>query len=165
MANDRSPLIAYADLLPLEDGRQSAAALEIRRGVGRLLRLRAFSVLPELTLASGRRADLVALGQKGEIWIVEIKSSLADLRADGKWPDYRAHCDRLFFATRADVPLEAFPGEAGLILADGFGAEILREAPEHKLASATRKTVMMRIAHAAATRLHALEDPGLDRFR
>ncbi|MCC2113349.1 MAG: MmcB family DNA repair protein, partial [Hyphomicrobiales bacterium] len=81
MANDRSPLIPYADLLPLEDGRQSAAALEIRRGVGRLLRLRAFSVLPELTLASGRRADLVALGQKGEIWIVEIKSSLADLRA------------------------------------------------------------------------------------
>ncbi|MEZ5841384.1 MAG: MmcB family DNA repair protein [Hyphomicrobiales bacterium] len=141
------------------DGRQSAAAMEIRRGVGRLLRRHAFAMVPELTLASGRRADILAVGPKGEIWIVEIKSSLADFRADHKWPDYRAHCDRLFFATRAEVPLEVFPETAGLILADGFGAEILREAPEHKLPGATRKAVMLRMAQVAAGRLHDLEDP------
>lgn len=143
------------------DGRQSAAAMEIRRGVGRLLRRLAFAMVPELTLASGRRADIVAVGPKSEIWIVEIKSSLADFRADHKWPDYRAHCDRLFFATRAEVPLEVFPEAAGLILADAFGAEILREAPEHRMAGATRKQVMLRLAQVAAGRLHDLEDPPL----
>ncbi|MCC2112341.1 MAG: MmcB family DNA repair protein [Hyphomicrobiales bacterium] len=143
------------------DGRQSPAALTIRRGVGRLMRAGGFSLVAELGLASGRRADLVALGPKTELVIIEIKSSLEDLRADNKWPDYRAHCDRLFFATRPGVPLDAFPEDAGLILADGFGAEILREAPEHRLAGATRRAVLLRFARAAAQRLHDLEDPGL----
>ena len=72
----------------------------------------------------------MALGGDGEIWIVEIKSSVEDFRSDRKWPDYRMHCDRLFFATCADVPLDIFPLDAGLILADGFGAELVREAPD-----------------------------------
>lgn len=144
---------------PPPDGRQSETALLVQRGVGRLLRNLGFSCIPELTLASGRRADVVAIGRKGEIWIVEIKSSLEDFRADQKWPDYRTHCDRLFFATHPKVAPEIFPEDAGLILSDGYGAEIIRHAGEHRLAGATRKAVMLRFAHAAADRLHDLADP------
>ena len=108
---------------------------------------------------SGRRADLVALGGDGEIIIVEIKSSIADFRADQKWTDYRRHCDRLYFATVIEVPRGIFPTDAGLIVADAFGASIIADAPEHRLGAATRKTVMLRFAHAAALRLQALADP------
>ena len=141
------------------DGRQSETALMVARGAARLLLSRGLTCVQELPLASGRRADLVALGAGGEIWIVEVKSSVADFRADRKWPDYRAHCDRLFFATAAEVPAEIFPDEAGLIVADAYGATVLREAPEHRLAAATRKSVMIAFARAAALRLQALADP------
>ena len=80
-------------VLPV-DGRQSAAALAIQRGTGRLLRQYGVAPIPEVTLPNGRRADLLAIGRKGEIWIVEIKSSVADFQVDRKWPDYRRHCDR-----------------------------------------------------------------------
>jgi len=143
------------------DGRQSPMALAVARGVGRLLRARGFAVVHELPLATGRRADIVAIGANGEIWIVEIKSSLADFRADHKWEEYRFSCDRLFFASHAGVSAEIFPDGAGFILADQFGAELLREAPEHKLAGATRKAMLVRIAQAAAHRLHGLVDPGV----
>ena len=114
--------------LPI-DGRQSPTALAVARGTTRLLHSFGFAVVSELPLASGRRADLVALGSDGELWIVEIKSSIADFRADQKWIDYRLHCDRLFFATTLDVPCEIFPPDAGLIVADAFGASIMCEAP------------------------------------
>ncbi|MEP0454891.1 MAG: MmcB family DNA repair protein, partial [Roseibium sp.] len=114
----------------------------------------------------GRRADLIALGPKHELWIVEVKSSVADFRSDTKWPDYREHCDRLFFATHTDMPNEIFPEDAGLIISDGYGAEILRDAPEHKVAAATRKAVTLRFARLAAHRLHDLSDPdGRHQFR
>ena len=96
------------------DGRQSEAALAIARGTSRLLLSLGFSCVAELPLASGRRADLVGLDASGEIWIVEIKSSVADFRADQKWQDYRLHCDRLFFATAMEVPAEIFPPDTGL---------------------------------------------------
>ena len=141
------------------DGRQSETALAVARGAARLLHAHGFCVVSELALPSGRRADLVALGSSGEIVIVEIKSSIADFRADQKWMDYRLHCDRLFFATSLDVPREIFPADAGLIVADAFGASILSEAPEHRLAATRRRSVMLRFAHAAALRLQALADP------
>jgi hypothetical protein len=144
--------------MPL-DGRQSPAALVIARGTARYLHALGYGVVSELPLPSGRRADLVALGSGGEILIVEIKSSIADFRADEKWMDYRLHCDRLFFATSLEVPREIFPADAGLIVADAFGASILSEAPEHQLGAARRKSVMLRFAHAAALRLQALADP------
>ncbi|MBO0346367.1 MmcB family DNA repair protein [Roseibium limicola] len=144
---------------PLTDGRQSEMALKIWRGTARLLRSLDFASLSELTLASGRRADLIALGPKHELWIVEVKSSVADFRADTKWREYRHHCDRLFFATHPDMPMDIFPPDAGLIVADGFGAEILRDAPEHKLPAATRKSVTHRFSRLAATRLQDLADP------
>src|ERR1700756_4311175 len=141
------------------DGRQSETALKVARGAARLLHAHGFCVVSELPLASGRRADLVALRADGEIWIVEIKSSVADFRADQKWMDYRMHCDRLFFATTVEVPCEIFPPDAGLIVADGFGAQIVCEAPEHRLHAATRKSMMLSIARAAALRLQSLIDP------
>ncbi len=147
---------------PLElpiDGRQSETALAVARGAARLLHAHGFCVVSELPLPSGRRADLVALDAGGAVWIVEIKSSVADFRADQKWQDYRAHCDRLFFATTIEVPCEIFPPDTGLIVADAFGAEFRCEAPEHKLPAATRKAMMLLFARAAALRLQSLADP------
>ena len=141
------------------DGRQSETALAVARGTARLLHAHGFCVVSELPLPSGRRADLVALDAGGEIWIVEIKSSVADFRADQKWMDYRMHCDRLFFATTVEVPCEIFPPDTGLIVADAFGAQIVCEAPEHKLVAPTRKSMMLLFAHAAALRLQSLIDP------
>src|SRR5205807_9345451 len=124
-----------------------------------LLHALGYCTVSELALASGRRADLVALSGDGEIVIVEIKSSIEDFRVDSKWPDYRLHCDRLFFATALDVPREIFPPDAGLILADAFGAAMVCEAPEHRLHAATRRSMMLAFARAAALRLSALVDP------
>lgn len=138
---------------PLIDGRQSDRAMMVRRGVQRLFSNLRLSLIAELSLASGRRADLVAIAENGEIWIVEIKSSVEDFRTDQKWPDYRKHCDRLFFATHSGVPADLFPVECGLIIADGWSAELLRQAPEHRLAAATRKAMLLRFARAAADRL------------
>jgi hypothetical protein len=144
---------------PMIDRLQSETALVVARGTVRLLRSLGFSCVTELALPSGRRADLVAMNEKGDIWIVEIKSSVEDLRADQKWPDYRAHCDRLFFAFTQDLPCEIFPGDTGLIVADAYGAHLHCEAPEHKLPAATRKSMMLRFAMTAAHRLNRLHDP------
>jgi hypothetical protein len=141
------------------DGRQSPTALAVCRGTTRLVHSLGLACVSELALPSGRRADIVALGGNGDIWIVEIKSSVADFRADQKWMEYRLHCDRLFFATTLDVPCEIFPTDTGLIVADAFGASIRCEAPEHRLPAATRKRMMLRFAHVAALRLQSLIDP------
>jgi hypothetical protein len=141
------------------DRRQSETALAIARGTARLLRSLGFSCISELPLPSGRRADLVALNERGEIWIIEIKSSLEDLRADQKWQDYRAHCDRLFFAFTQDLSCDLFPGDTGQIVADAYGAYLHCEAPEHRLPSSTRKAMMLRFAMAAANRINRLVDP------
>ncbi len=151
------PIVSPHPEPSLVDGRQSERALLVRRGVQRLLREMRHAMLPELSLASGRRADLVTLTEKGEVWIVEIKSSIEDFRVDSKWPDYRRHCDRLFFATHPGVPLDIFPDDCGMILSDGYDAEIMRQAPEHKLAPATRKALTLRFARAGADRLLVAE--------
>jgi hypothetical protein len=142
------------------DRRQSPVAADVQRGVRRLFSQLGHVSLPEFTLASGRRADVIALAGDGTLTIVEIKSSVADFRADRKWPDYRDFCDRFFFAVPDTLPREILPEDTGLIVADAFGAAILREAPPHPLAGARRKAVTLRFAHAAAGILHALDDPG-----
>ena len=144
----------------LLDGGRASAAAAVARGTARLLRSLGFATVGELPLASGRRADLAGLGADGEIVIVEIKSSVADFRADRKWLAYRRHCDRLFFATTLGVPPETFPPDAGLIVADAFGAAIARAAPEHRLGAAPRRSMTLRFARAAALRLQVLGDPG-----
>jgi hypothetical protein len=157
----RMPLIQALPANPLLDGRQSQRAMVIRRGVQRLLAGMGAHVIPELSLSTGRRADLVALTRQGDIWIIEIKSSIEDFRVDRKWPDYRLHSDRFFFASHPEVPAGIFPEECGFILSDGYGAEIMREAPEHRLAAATRKAMMLRFARAGAARLLAAELAGV----
>lgn len=144
---------------PRPDGRQSAAALMIQRGVSRLLRTANFAVLPEFTLASGRRADLMAVSEAGEIWIVEIKSSPEDFRSDQKWPEYRDWCDRLFFAISTGMDPDIMPAETGLIVADSWGAEIIRHTEAWGLHASRRKAVTLAFARAAALRLHGLHDP------
>ena len=143
------------------DGRQSARALEIRRGTVRALAARGFMSVAEMPLPSGHRADLVALSRSGEIWIIEIKSSVADFRSDSKWQSYRAACDRLAFAVAPDFPAEILPLEAGLLVADGHGGALVREAPVHQLAAATRKALTLRFARLAAARLSGAGDPAL----
>ena len=152
-------MIAGSPIVVPLDGRQSPTALAVARGAQRLLLSLGRACVAELPLASGRRADLVALGGDGEIWIVEIKSSIEDFRVDQKWPDYRLHCDRLFFATASHVPADIFPDDAGLIVADAYGGELMRGAPEHRLHAATRRSMMLAFARAAARRLQALSDP------
>ncbi|BAR98997.1 transcription elongation factor [Blastochloris viridis] len=151
--------LVSADSAVALDGRQSVRAALIARGSGRLLVQLGFSLVSELKLASGRRADLVALSSNGEVWIVEIKSCVADFRADHKWPDYRLHCDRLLFAVDPAFPTDILPDDVGLIIADGHGAELIRAAPEHRLPGPTRKALTLRFARAAALRLHAAIDP------
>lgn len=153
-----SELIRRIAEMPV-DGRQSQTALTVARGTMRLLLSHGFTCVSELPLPSGRRADLVGIGRSGEIWIVEIKSSIADFRADQKWMDYRMHCDRLFFATTGEVPCEIFPNDTGLIVADGFGGAFVCEAPEHRLPAPTRKAMTLRIAQCASLRLQSLIDP------
>ena len=142
-----------------DDGRQSETARLVARGTRRLLRSFGISTVTELPLNDGRRADLVGLGPDGTITIVEIKSSVADFRADRKWPAYRLHCDRLFFAIPVTLPTAIMPDETGLIVADAFGAEILRDATLRRMAPATRRAMVIRFAQAAADRLHGLSDP------
>ena len=153
-----SELIRRIAEMPV-DGRQSQTALTIARGTMRLLLSHGFTCVSELPLPSGRRADLVGIGRSGEIWIVEIKSSIADFRSDQKWMDYRMHCDRLFFATTVEVPCDIFPKDTGLIVADGFGGDFVCDAPEHKVPAPTRTVMTLRVAQCASLRLQSLIDP------
>jgi hypothetical protein len=146
-------------ITPWSDGRQSAAAADIARGVGRLLWSLGLASITELPLANGRRADVVGLSGKGELWIVEIKSSVEDFRADHKWPEYRDFCDRLYFAVAPTFPQELLPPDAGLIVADRYGGEIVRDAPETRLPGARRKATALCFAQVAAFRLQSLADP------
>lgn len=131
----------------------------VQRGVCRLLRAAGFATLTEFTLATGRRADVIALNDSGVIWIVEIKSSLEDFRSDGKWPEYRDFCDRLFFAIPPTMDAGIIPLEAGLIVADNWGADILRQPGETALHASRRKALTLAFGRAAAFRLHGLHDP------
>ena len=114
----------------------------------------------EVTLRSGRRADILAVGAKGEIWIVEIKSSLIDFQVDKKWHEYREFSDRFFFAKPPELDAAIFPETEGLIVADGHDGAILRPSPNSPLAPARRKALMLKLARLGADRIHALMDPG-----
>ncbi len=136
--------------------RKRAAA--IQRGVGRLLRARGFAIVCELPLATGRRADVVGLGPAGDLWIVEIKSSIEDFRVDRKWPEYRFSCDRLFFATHAEVPAAIFLEDAGLILADAYGADSSAMRRSTGWPRRRGRRCWSASPSAAAHRLHGLVD-------
>ena len=131
----------------------------VRRGATRLLRQAGFVVASEMTFPSGRRADLVALRPNHDIWIIEVKSGLADFRADQKWSAYADYCDALAFAVPESFPAELIPPEIGLIVADGFGGEMLREPLRSPLAPPRRKAVTLAFAQLVSARLMAIEDP------
>lgn len=138
---------------------REAVTREVCRGVGRLMRAHGLACINELPLPNGRRADVVGLSASGDIWIVEVKSSVEDLRADNKWPEYRDFSDSLFFAVAPGFPVDILPEDTGLILADRFGGEIVRPAPEARLAPARRKSMTLRFARAAALTLQSVIDP------
>lgn len=131
----------------------------LARGVCRALQQLGYASLAEFPLANGRRADIVGLGRGGELIIVEIKTSLADFRADRKWPNYKDYADRLYFAVPKEFPSHLIPEDCGLIVADAFGAAILRHGPAITLAPGRRRAVTLRFGVTAAARLHRHLDP------
>jgi hypothetical protein len=159
-ASGRTDRDAEEPALASTDGRQSPRALAIARGALRTLLQLGLRGLPEVELANGRRADLMAVSEAGEIWIIEIKSSVEDFRSDQKWAEYRPFCDRLLFAVDREFPQDLIPADAGLIVADRFGGELLRRSAAHPLSAQRRKALMLRFARIAAGRLMSLADPG-----
>jgi hypothetical protein len=141
------------------DGRQSEIAMGVARGVRRHLRARGFATVAELTLANGRRADLVGVGHRGAVIIVEVKSSVVDFRTDTKWREYRPFCDYFYFAAPEGVSVEIFPQDTGLLVGDSYGAALLRESSLQKMTGSNRRALLLGFARAAADRLHALGDP------
>lgn len=131
----------------------------LARGVCRLLRSHDFATLDEVTPQPGLRVDVMGLGPKGEIWVIECKSSRADFTSDRKWQGYLPWCDRFFWAVSADFPTEILPPEAGLIIADDYFGEVVSMAPSHPLAAARRKALTVKFARMAALRHHAMRDP------
>jgi hypothetical protein len=141
-------------------------AAEVARGVTRLFCRHDLFAMCEVPLPNGRRADLMAIGPKGELTIVEIKVSKADLLGDQKWTDYLDYCDRFFWAVPHALAqyLEEdrfLPGEAGLLIADRYDAAVMREPSTRLLAPARRKAETLRFARRAARRLSAQIDPSL----
>ncbi|WP_213979575.1 MmcB family DNA repair protein [Sphingomonas sp. dw_22] len=158
MRTEPSPLAALPAASPL-------LAADVARGVTRMLLRHDCMAIPEVPLEGGRRADLMALDSRGNIVIVEIKVSRADLLGDGKWTDYLAHCDRFFWAVPSGFDLRPFeqpgflPERAGLIVADRYDAAVVREAATVPLAIPTRKKCTLAFGRRAARRLIQLVDP------
>jgi hypothetical protein len=133
----------------------------LARGVARALLGHDFASVEEVVLASGLRVDLMALGPKGEIWVIECKSGTADFRSDRKWQGYLEFCDRFFWAVDSEFPTELLPEGTGLIIADAYDGEIMRMGPETPLPGARRKAMVQKFARHAALRLQQMRDPGL----
>lgn len=131
----------------------------LARGVCRHLRSLDFVSVEELVPTRGLRVDVMALGPKGEVWVIECKSSRADFMSDNKWQGYLEWCDRFFWAVDADFPTDILPEGTGLIMADAYDAEVIRMSPEDKLAPARRKVMVQKFARTSAMRLQGMRDP------
>ncbi len=151
--------MAHDDFQPLSLSLQPGQLLA--RGVSRHLAGYGMACVEELVPARGLRVDVMALGPKGEIWVVECKSSRADYMADAKWHGYLEWCDRFFWAVGEDFPTDLLPEETGLLIGDAYGAEIIRMGPESKVAPARRKVMVQKFAFHAARRLQMLRDPDM----
>ncbi|MBI6629855.1 MmcB family DNA repair protein [Pontibaca salina] len=132
---------------------------QLARGISRMLQTRGFVSVEEFVPVRGMRVDVLGLGPKGELWVIECKSCRTDFLTDLKWQGYMEWCDRFFWAVDIDFPTELLPFDTGLIVADAFGGEVIRMAPERKLAAARRRTMIQKFAAHAARRLAALRDP------
>lgn len=136
----------------------------LARGVSRLMASYGFACVEELVPSRGLRVDVMTLGKKGEIWIIECKSSRADFQSDHKWEGYLEWCDRFFWAVDSDFPTDLLGADVGLIMADAYGGEILRVGEERKLAPSRRKILTQKFALTAAHRLHTMKDPDARNF-
>jgi hypothetical protein len=142
----------------------SLGPASLARGVCRSLAQRGFRCLVEFPLSNGRRADVLALGKSGDFMIVEIKSTVADFRSDRKWQDYQAFADRFAFAVPHGFPTALVPDDCGLILADSFGAEVLRDGRLCPLGSNRRRSLTLSFARIAGARLYRTLDPEAAHF-
>ena len=146
----------------MTDAADPLISADVLRGVSRMLYRHDFLSVPEVSLRNNRRADIMAIGPRGELTIIEIKVSRADLLGDGKWPEYLEFCDRYFWAVPQGFDLTLFerdqlcPDITGLIVADRYDAAIIREAPVRPLAAARRKTETLRLARLATRRMLSL---------
>ncbi len=140
-------------------GGEETFGVALARGVCRALHHRGAATLTEFTLRSARRADVIAVADDGRVTIVEVKTSVADFRADGKWPEYRDYCDYFYFAVPEDFPRELLPGDCGIMVADSYDALVLRPAEEAPINATRRRALILRIARTAAQRLSAWTDP------
>jgi len=141
-------------MLDLQPGQRLA------RGVARHLTGLGFVSVEEFVPARGLRVDVMGLGPKGQLWVIECKSNRADYQSDGKWQGYLEWCDRYFWAVDQDFPTDLLPDGTGLMIADAYDAEIIRMAPDAPVAGARRKAIIQKFATHAARRLHGLRDPG-----
>ncbi len=133
----------------------------VTRGVCRGLIELGYSVLTEFTLANGRRVDVMALSADGKFLAAEVKVTTTDFLGDNKWPDYLPYCDAFYFAVHDAFPLDLVPDDCGLIVADAYGAEILRQRAHGAIHASRRKAVTLRYARVAADRLQVTRDPRL----
>ncbi len=162
---DLSPALPVSLAAGPTAGRDGRGALAVARGICRLFARNDVWCLPEMPLRCGRRADLMGVDARGRIVIVEIKVSRADLLGDGKWPDYLDHCDRFYWGLAPDLDRAVLDGEGfrpdlcGVIVADGYDAEIVRPAPLRQMAAARRKAETERLARTALRRLVCGADP------
>lgn len=133
--------------------------MSITRAAARWCLAQAWAPLVEVPLPDGRRADILALTPRGDLVIIEAKSGARDFLTDQKWPEYRAWCDRLYFAVDLEFPRSLLPDDTGLVVTDGREATLLREAPGHPMAPARRRSLSLRFALLAGRRLAAEQDP------
>ena len=147
---------------PANDALPAAAMTpQVTRGVCRLLRHMGYGTLTEFPLRNGRRADALAVRANGHVVAVEVKTSVADYRGDGKWPDYRDFCDAFYFAVPPEFPREILPEDCGLIVGDAYGAAVVREGSPHALHPSRRKALVLQFALLAGGRLQRLTDPDM----
>ena len=135
------------------------SAGDLARGICRFMTDMGYRTLTEFTFGNGRRADVLAMNPRGDLAVIEIKSSLADLRADGKWPDYRQFCDTFYFGVPSHFPRDALPEDTGILVADRYGAVVERDPPHHKVHASRRRSVMLNFGLVAAARLQQQLDP------
>lgn len=138
-----------------------SAADNITRGVVRLMNELGHAPLLEFRLTNKRRVDVAALDQDGKFVVIEVKSSLADFRADGKWQEYLPYCDFFYFAVNPDFPQDRLPDDVGLIVADAYGAAVLRSAEEFPMNGNRRRAQTLRFARTGASRLAGRDDPAV----
>lgn len=158
--------IARPDLSGMPDADNGARATMadglaggLARGVARALADMGYQSIAEFRIGQGRRVDVVGLDRGSRFIVVEIKTSPADFRGDGKWPEYLPFCDRFFFAVPEDFPREILPDEHGLMVADEFGAAIVRAAPESPMNGNRRRAQILHFALTAGRRLRQSDDP------